>query len=138
MEFAYHFFKGNEDFPLDMTASFRSKLVFQMDGCHTKLGIGFHSPVDVDRISVTGVSVGNQRNPDAGSQVAGMGRHLGEVHQSGIGLTDDRGGTAETRHVGCRKTAFFYHQCRKGIVTAGNREHSWLFQQFTKPCGLIL
>ena len=54
MEFAYHFFEGNEDFPLDMTASFRSKLVFQMDGCHTEFGIGFHSPVNVDRISVTG------------------------------------------------------------------------------------
>ena len=102
-----------------MTALFRGDLIFDVNGGDAGTLVTLHGANDVDRISITGIRIGNDRNRDRIDNALRVIDHFTHAEQPDIRPAEIRCRGSETRHVYDWKTCRFNQPRAQTIVGAG-------------------
>jgi hypothetical protein len=112
-----------------MAAPLGRHLVLDVQGRHAGRLVRLHGAAHAERVAVAGVGVGDERDADGRSEVAGVIGHLGEAGVAEIRQAQARGRRAEARHVDGREPGALDQADRHAVVGARHNQAVLLANQ---------
>ena len=112
----------NDLVPREMAAALGRDLVLDVESRHSGRLVRLHGPPHVQRVSVSGVGIGDERHVEDGCEVSRVIRHLAEPREPEVGQAEPRGGGAVAGHVDRRKSRVLNEARRDAVVGAGDDE----------------
>ncbi len=109
----------------DVPALLGCHLIFEMQAGHARSLVFPHGAHHVEDVAIARVGIGDERQRDAGSEMAGMGGHLRHGGEAEVGPAQVGAGGTGPGHVDRRETGGLDQPRRKAVVGAGGDDDAW-------------
>ena len=122
-QLAEHLGDGDHALFIEVPATLRAHLVFDMTTCDTGTFVGLDGSHDVHGVAIPGIGIGDQGDFNRLGDASGLVEHLGKAHQPEIGHPKACMGNAGAGHVQGIEPRPFHTAGQIGIVDAGAQQN---------------
>ena len=133
MNFLYHFRGGDDLLIVHVPAFLRRDLVFYVNGCNSGELVVLHRADHVQRITIAGIRVSNDRYVHGLRDAPRVIHHLRHRQQTDIRPPEQRCRSAKSRHVDRGEAGLFDEPRAERVIGAGRQNGFAAAQQFGEP-----